>query len=343
MYPVFVFVNILTGIFLSLITGWMALKLATRFGLIDIPGTLPHKTHQSPTPLAGGIALVIALALSLVILNFDALPTFYPILLPSLLIFFLGLWDDFKRISPRAKLLGQMAACTLLVMLGVSVRIIKPDLLGALAPLAPAVNIFITYLWVIGITNAMNFIDSMDGLVVGISGIALAFLILVTLGSTQLEFLQLLTLMFGVSIGLYFYNAPPARLFLGDSGAQTIGFLLAGITILYSPENYPQASSWFLPILILGVPIFDTSLVVFSRWRRGLPVYAAGHDHTYHRLATLGLDSARAVAAMHTSAIVLGCIAFIALNLAPFYSNFLFSLVLAAGLAAFFFLDRKND
>jgi UDP-GlcNAc:undecaprenyl-phosphate GlcNAc-1-phosphate transferase len=182
----------------------------------------------------------------------------------------------------------------------------------------------------------------MDGLAVGISGIAVAFLILVTLGSTQTSLLQLLTLTIGTCVGLFFYNMMPARFFLGDSGAQTLGFLLAAVGILFTPENFPQASSWFLPILILGIPIFDTCLVVFSRWRRGLPIYQAGRDHTYHRLVAAGLDPARAVGAMHISAIVLGCVAFIALNLDPFYSNLLFGLVLAAGLASFFFLDRKD-
>jgi UDP-GlcNAc:undecaprenyl-phosphate GlcNAc-1-phosphate transferase len=342
MFPVFVFVNIFTCIFLSLVTGWVALRLAIRFGLLDIPGTLPHKKHQSPIPLAGGITLVLTLMISLVFFNFNTLLKLSPLLLPALLIFFLGLWDDFKRLSPRIKLIGQIVACTLLIFFGISVRIFKPEMLGSLAPVAPIVNGIITYLWVIGITNAMNFIDSMDGLVVGISGVALAFLILVTLGSSQVELLELLTLMFGTMIGLYFYNETPARFFLGDSGAQTIGFLLAGIAILYTPENFPQASSWFLPILVLGVPIFDTSLVVFSRWRRGMPVYTAGHDHTYHRLVAFGLDPSRAVAVMHIVAIVLGCIAFIALNLEPVYSNLLFVLVLATGLAAFLFLDKKN-
>jgi UDP-GlcNAc:undecaprenyl-phosphate/decaprenyl-phosphate GlcNAc-1-phosphate transferase len=342
MYPVFLFVNILSGLFLSLVIGWVALRLAVRFGLMDTPGILPHKQHSSPTPLAGGITFVVTLALSLLLLNFDALPNLYPILLPALLIFSLGLWDDFRRLSPKIKLIGQIAACILLMFLGVSVRIFKPDMFGSLAYISPFINGLITFVWVIGITNAFNFIDSMDGLAVGVSGIAIAFLILVTLASPQTDLLRLLTLMIGTCVGLFFFNMTPARFFLGDSGAQTLGFLLAAIGIVYTPVQYPQASSWFLPILILGVPIFDTSLVVFSRWRRGMPIYRAGHDHTYHRLVASGLDSAHAVAVMHIAAIVLGCIAFVALSLQPLYSNLLFGLAIVTGLAAFLFLDKKN-
>jgi UDP-GlcNAc:undecaprenyl-phosphate GlcNAc-1-phosphate transferase len=266
----------------------------------------------------------------------------WTIFLPALVVFAIGVWDDFKRLPARVKLVGQLVAAGLLIALGTYVQIIPAQFLGLPGQTNIAVNWLITLFWVVGITNAFNFIDSMDGLAVGVSGIAVAFLILVTLGSPQTSLLQLLTLMIGTCVGLFFFNMPPARFFLGDSGAQTLGFLLAAIGIIYTPVQYPQASSWFLPILILGVPIFDTSLVVFSRWRRGLPVYRAGRDHTYHRLAALGLDSARAVAVMHIVAIILGCIAFIALNLAPFYSNLLFGLVLVAGLAAFLFLDRKN-
>jgi len=342
MYPVYVFVNILAGLFLSLLAGWAVMRLAPSIGLMDVPGILPHKNlHRSPIPLAGGITLVLTLTISLLFLNLEALTTLFPILLPALLVFFLGLWDDFKRLRPSIKLLGQIIACALLITLGVSVRIIKPETLGSFAGFSPYINGLITFFWIIGITNAFNFIDSMDGLAVGVSGIAVAFLILVTLGSPQTSLLQLLTLMIGTCVGLFFYNMSPARLFLGDSGAQTLGFLLAAIGILYTPVQYPQASSWFLPILILGVPIFDTTLVVLSRWRRGQPIYRAGHDHTYHRLSALGLDSTRAVAVMHIAAIILGCVAFIALNLEPFFSNLLFGLVLITGLAAFLFLDKK--
>jgi UDP-GlcNAc:undecaprenyl-phosphate GlcNAc-1-phosphate transferase len=133
----------------------------------------------------------------------------------------------------------------------------------------------------------------------------------------------------------------PARLFMGDAGAQTIGFLLAAIGILYTPTSFPQGSSWFLPILILGVPIFDICLVFFSRLRRHTPVYQAGVNHTYHRLVAIGLDGPRAVAVMHVAAIVLGCLAFIALNLPPLYANLIFGLTLLAGLAAYLYLERK--
>jgi UDP-GlcNAc:undecaprenyl-phosphate GlcNAc-1-phosphate transferase len=343
MYPVFVFTNIFVSITLSLLLGWGATHVARRIGLMDVPGTLPHKKHSVAMPYAGGLTLVLTLLICGFLFNINMIKDLWNIFIPALLVFTIGLWDDFKRLPARVKFIGQVIAAVLLIALGTSVSIIPSDFLGLPGQANDYINTLIALFWVVGVTNAFNFIDSMDGLAVGISGIAVAFLILVTLGTTQTSLLQLLTLIIGTCVGLFFYNLMPARFFLGDSGAQTLGFLLAVVGILYTPVEYPQASSWFLPILILGVPIFDTSLVVFSRWRRGQPVYRAGHDHTYHRLVTLGLDPNHAVAVMHISAIILGCIAFIALNLDPFYSNFLFGLVLAAGLAAFFFMDRKHD
>jgi len=341
-YPTFVFVNVLASTVLSLALGWPAIRLAQRIGLMDVPGALPHKQHGSAMPYAGGLTLVATLALGGLLLNFEMVRSLWPVLLPTLAVFAIGLWDDFKRLPPGVKLAGQLAAAALLIALGTSVQIIPRHLLGLPGHTNTLVNWLITLFWMVGITNAFNFIDSMDGLAVGVSGIAVAFLILVTLDSPQTDLLRLLTLMIGTCVGLFFFNMPPARYFLGDSGAQALGFLLAAIGILYTPVQYPQASSWFLPILILGVPIFDTSLVVFSRWRRGSPVYQAGHDHTYHRLVAFGLDSTHAVAVMHITAVALGCLAFIALNLEPLYSNLLFGLVLAAGLVAFILLDWKN-
>ncbi|MBN2386536.1 MAG: undecaprenyl/decaprenyl-phosphate alpha-N-acetylglucosaminyl 1-phosphate transferase [Anaerolineales bacterium] len=341
-YPLFLFQNVLIGTLLALVFGQVAIWLARKVGLIDIPGILPHKQHVTPTPLAGGIALFLALLGGILLLNWQILKEFWNILLPAMLIFGLGLWDDFKRLPARTKFIVQIVAVVALIALGTSVRIIKPGFLGLDHAVAQGLNWFITLLWVVGITNAMNFVDSMDGLVVGLGGIAMAFLVLVTLSSPQAALLQFLSLMAGCLIGLYFYNASPARLFLGDSGAQTIGFLLAAIGILYTPENVAQASSWFLPILILGVPIFDMVLVVFSRLHRKSAVYQAGRDHTYHRLVALGFDSTRAVALMHIAAVALGCVAFIALALEPLPANILFGLICVLGLFTYFYLDRRR-
>jgi UDP-GlcNAc:undecaprenyl-phosphate GlcNAc-1-phosphate transferase len=342
-FPSYVFVNLLVGLSLSMALGWAAIRMARRLGLMDMPGALPHKSHTSPTPLAGGLTLVLALVSGLLLLNHGLFRSLLGVILPALVVFAVALWDDFRRLPAWVKLLGQVVATILLIAFGTYVRVLRPEATGLPSELTLLLNWGITIFWVVGITNAFNLVDSMDGIVVGLAGIAISFLVLVTVGSQQADLQRLLALLLGICGGLYFYNVSPARFFLGDSGAQTIGFLLAAVAILYNPDEFPQGSSWFLPILILGVPIFDTTLVVLSRIRRHERVFRAGHDHTYHRLVARGLDNTRAVAVMHIAAVGLGCLGFIALNLAPLYANALFFAACLFGLGFLIWLDNSNQ
>src|SRR3972149_3753355 len=138
---------------------------------------------------------------------------------------------------------------------------------------APLIIRVLPSLGIVGITNAFNFVDSMDGLALGLAGIAAAFFMLVTIDSAQPILAALSAVVFGATIGAYFFNAAPARMFLGDSGSQLLGFLLAAIGIAYTPASagLPQGVTWFTPILVLGVPIFDMGLVVISRLRSRRP------------------------------------------------------------------------
>jgi UDP-GlcNAc:undecaprenyl-phosphate GlcNAc-1-phosphate transferase len=204
-------------------------------------------------------------------------------------------------------------------------------------------NLAITYLWVIGVTNAYNLVDSMDNIVVGLSGWSFAFFILATTASNQIPLVMLTSSLAGICLALSFFNSSPARLFLGDSGAQTLGFLMAVIGMLYKPAYNPlqtaQQSSWFVPILLAGVPIFDTCLVFFSRLIHHKPFYKGDNNHTYHRLIALGLDSGRAVKVMQLAAFALNCIAFIAVNLQPLPANLILIGVILLGIGVFIFFE----
>jgi UDP-GlcNAc:undecaprenyl-phosphate GlcNAc-1-phosphate transferase len=143
--------------------------------------------------------------------------------------------------------------------------------------------------------------------------------------------------------GLNFFNSYPAHLFLGDSGALSLGFLLATTSMLYNPKIFPQPSSWFVPVMILGLPIFDICLVVVSRLRRGLPVYQADHTHTYHRLVRLGFSAPQTVGILHMVSLLLGCLAFVALNQAPLIANIIFGSVILAGIILIIILDNPRS
>ena len=321
------------AILTTLVVTPLAIRAAIRFQLIDQPNSSPHKIHQRPMPKAGGLAIfLVILTINLLSGNFQS-DVIRVILLASTVIFLFGLWDDTHKLSPRWKLVGQILATVILISQGVHIR-----MLGSLTIL----NLILTLLWTIGITNAFNFVDSMDGLAIGLAGIASAFFMLVTIDANQQPLALLSATILGSSIGLLYFNTLPAHTFIGDSGAQFLGFLLAALAIAYTPPGLPQPSSWFVPILLLSVPIFDTTLVVISRLKQRKSVSQAGLDHTYHRLVNLGLPSSRAVLTMHLFAIVSGCLAFMALPLPPLWANAIFLAAVLTGLSILLWLNSKE-
>lgn len=311
----------------------LAIRVAKRFQLIDQPNSSPHKIHQHPVPKAGGLALGLVILLINLVSGNTASESVRGILLASSVIFVFGLLDDFFRLSPGWKLVGQILGTVILISQGVHIR-----MLGSLTVL----NIALTLIWTIGITNAFNLVDSMDGLAVGLAAIASAFFMVVTVDAAQPALSLLSAVILGSAVGLMYFNTLPAYTFLGDSGAQFLGFILAAVAIDYTPPGLPQPSSWFVPILLLSVPIFDTSLVILSRLHHRKAVYQAGLDHTYHRLVNLGLPSSRAVLTMHLAAIVSGCLAFMALPLPPLWANLIFISALLPGLILLFWLEKKE-
>lgn len=308
----------------------LILRLANKVRLLDVPGSAPHKLHPKVVPLGGGIVIAIAvLSVSLISLDFSS-PGLVPILAGSTVILIWGLVDDRYNLKPWLKFSGQLLAVCILIGLGLRVRLFGNIWLDST----------ITVLWLAGMTNAFNFVDSMDGLALGLGGIAAAFFMLVTIDSAQPNLAKLSAVLVGASIGLFFYNASPAKVFLGDSGAQFLGFILAAIGLAYNPVGLPQEVSWFTPVMVLGVPIFDTALVSVSRLLQGKPVYIAGRDHSYHRLVALGLDPTRAVLLMQLCGIGLGLVSFILLDASGLVANLIFGTVAISGIVAMMVLLR---
>jgi UDP-GlcNAc:undecaprenyl-phosphate GlcNAc-1-phosphate transferase len=340
----YMFQAILASVILTLASGWLGIKLARRLNLFDFPGAAPHKLHRIPMPYAGGIALAITMIVLIVASGLWKSPEIHLLALPAAIIFAFGIWDDKKNLSPAVKFAGQLLATVLLIASGVYIRVFEYHsfYLGGPHILYKGFDWLLTGLWVIGVTNAFNLVDSMDGLAVGLSAWAFAFFMLATFDSQQITLSIISSILLGICIGLYFYNASPARLFLGDAGAQSLGFLLAVIAILYTPVQSYQASSWFIPILLVGIPIFDTTLVVVSRLRRKIPFYKGGRDHTYHRLICLGLDPGRAVMIMHLTALLLECVAFIAVSQQPLIANGLFATCIVLGGVGIIYLDSRR-
>ena len=325
---------ILISLVTTIVLSPLAVRLARRYGWVDIPGSAPHKQHGVPTPLAGGPILGLAILACYLILRPPADPAVIGMLAGAGLVAVGGMVDDRVGLSPLVKLLIQIVATLLLIIVGVRVHVTQTD----------AIDLALTFLWVVGMVNAFNFVDSMDGLALGLAGIASAFFMLVTIDSAQPVLAVLSAAILGTAVGGFLYNASPARLFLGDSGAQLLGFLLAALGIAYIPARagLPQGVSWFTPILLLGIPIFDMSLVVFLRLIRRELVYRAGNDHTYHRLLRLGLDPIRSVLLMHIAAVILGLIAFMALDASVLVANLIFAGVVVVGIGLVAFLGVRT-
>jgi len=257
--------------------------LAVRTGYVVQPRQ--DRWHKKPTPLLGGIAMFLAFAVCY-LLAFGLTAQTLPVFIGGFLIFLLGLVDDLRRLAPQVKLIGQITVAAVLVSLGVVVTIIP----------YPAIAIPVTFLWLVGLTNSFNLLDNMDGLSAGTAALcALAlFIFSWSVGDTQIAMVSIL--LAGACIGFLFYNFNPATIFMGDCGSMFLGCTLSALAIAGTARHASGLfAAVFIPLFILGIPIFDTVFVTFFRKLRGQPVSQGGKDHVSHRLVTLGLSERRAV------------------------------------------------
>lgn len=276
----------------------IARRIATHTGMVDQPGA--RKIHHNPIPLLGGAAIYTAFILALLLFG----DRFYVsqvvgIFLGATFVSFLGVWDDRNGLRPAIKLAGQILAALILIASGVQVRLFP----------AEWANVGLTLLWIVGITNALNLLDNMDGLSGGVGAIAAAFFLVLAAMSRQYLVGSLAAALLGACLGFLRYNFNPASIFMGDAGSLFLGFTLAALGIkLRFPSNVPLVT-WMIPVLVLGLPIFDTTLVTISRLRRGVPVFLGGKDHVSHRLVAQGWTQREAVLLLYLVCGALGVLA----------------------------------
>ncbi len=257
---------------------------AMRLGILDQPSA--RKVHLAPVPLMGGAAIYIAFIAALAIWGERSyVNEVVGIFVGATLVSLVGALDDSRGVGSYLKLAIQIAAAAILILSGVQVRLFDGFM-----------DIVLTLLWVVGITNAFNLLDNMDGLSAGVATVASAFFTLLAAMSGQYLVGTLAAALGGACVGFLVYNWNPARVFMGDTGSLFLGFLLAAVGIkLRFPAN-SASITWMIPVLILALPIFDTSLVFISRLRRGKnPLTTAGKDHLSHRLACISGSQREAV------------------------------------------------
>jgi UDP-GlcNAc:undecaprenyl-phosphate GlcNAc-1-phosphate transferase len=277
----------------------VARRIALRLGIIDQPNA--RKLHVNPIPLLGGLAIYGAfIAAVLLFGNRYRLNELVSILVGASLMSFLGVWDDRRSLSPLLKLIGQFLAASILVLSGVVIGTFPWE----------ALNIAITLAWVVVITNAMNLLDNMDGLSGGVGATAAIFFLLLAAMNDQYLVGALSAALVGACLGFLVYNFNPATIFMGDAGSLFLGFILAAVGIKLRFPDGVEIVTWMVPVLILGLPLFDTALVIVSRLRRGFnPLTTPGKDHISHRLVAMGYTRREAVLICYLICAGLGVVA----------------------------------
>jgi len=288
-------------------------KIAFKFNVLDIPKDA-RKVHKKPIPLLGGLAIYIAFISTLILKSGKLTASEMGILIGATIIAIGGIIDDKYDIRPRYKLVFQILAAAVLIMFGVEINLVTNPIISANQYLNLGwLSLPITLLWVIGITNALNLIDGLDGLAAGVALISSITLFIIAILNNRTDAAILTAILSGAIIGFLPYNFNPASIFMGDTGAQLLGFLLAAISIKGTIKS-AAAFAIAVPILALGIPIYDTMFAVIRRKINGKPIMQADRGHLHHRLLDMGLTQKQTVLIMYLISAVLGGIAIIAMQ-----------------------------
>ena len=316
-------------------------RLAQRTGMLDKPAA--RKLHIDPTPLLGGLAMYVAVVFVVfVFLDRQAWDQVWAVLAGGTLLLIVGIVDDVLSLPAGFKLgVAIPAAALLLVASGIHTvypaKLLVVDDSWFFAALVLAISMF----WAVGITSAFAILDHMDGLCAGVAAIAAAYFYGLAVAAGQLWVAVLAAAVGGVGLGFLVWNFKPAKIFMGDGGAMFLGFMVAALAVKLDMRSYPPTNTWMVPILVLAVPILDTSLVTFSRLRRGLrPTQHPGKDHLAHRLVNLGLGHRGAVLTVYAIGIAGGALGCGLLLVRPFYANIAAGCFFAIGVAAILLLEK---
>lgn len=337
---------------ISLVLVPLVRRLAIRRTILDSPAG--HKSHLAPVPYLGGVAIVIAFSVAVIVgvllapegllgvgsllpspeALFDAVPSAFSelllVLVLALTLSGIGLMDDLKGLRPAPRLAVEVAVACLLVLVGVRFE----------TPLPAAIDVVITLVWVVGITNALNLLDNVDGLAAGVTGISsLAIFVIGVINEQQLVALLAIGLS-GCTLGFLRSNFNPASIYMGDAGSLYLGFMLAYLTLKIRIDP-SQPVQYFVPLVLLGIAVMDTSLVVLSRLRRGLSPFAGGQDHISHRFLRLGVSVRRGVTVILLGSAVLGALGIALMEMPPVAGWIVLGSIVVHGVAVTVLLTTK--
>ena len=282
------FLFVTSDVLVGLLTPVMR-KIALAQGVLDRPNSA-HKSHKNPVPYLGGVAIIIGVvtvSYIALISNKFIWSNFWlatSVLGPAVVMGLVGLWDDLKSLNPLPRFIGQsVAGLVVAFILILNENIGNPTGITVL-------DVAITVLWIVGICNSINFFDNLDGGAAGTVAITAISLTYLAITGDQYFIAALSIVVAGSTLGFLIWNRAPARIYMGDAGALFLGILIATLTIRFKPSTDSSLSSFAIPVLLLAIPILDTTVAVFSRLRRKISPFQGGKDHLSHRLVRYGLS-----------------------------------------------------
>jgi UDP-GlcNAc:undecaprenyl-phosphate GlcNAc-1-phosphate transferase len=264
-------------------------KVALAQGVLDRPNSA-HKSHKNPVPYLGGVAIIIGV----VVVSYIALISnkftwnnFWlatSVLGPALVMGLVGLWDDIKSLNPLPRFIGQSIAGIVVALI-----LILNDNIGNPTGIT-VLDAAITVIWIVGICNSINFFDNLDGGAAGTVAFTAISLTYLAITGDQYFIAALSIVVAGSTLGFLIWNRAPARIYMGDAGALFLGLLIATLTVRFKPSTDYSVTSFAIPVLLLAIPILDTTVAVLSRLRRKVSPFQGGQDHLSHRLVRTGLS-----------------------------------------------------
>lgn len=307
------FLACITAIIISISITPIVIIFAKTIGAMDSPNY--RKIHSTVIPRLGGLAIYISFIIS-VFIHFEYISIHIKgLLLGSLIIVICGVIDDIKELNYKTKLIFQFIASFILIYHDVLIKkvsILSVD--GASYLNLGCLSIPITILWVIGVTNAVNLIDGLDGLACGLASISSVFLFIIFILTGNSSMALMIIILVGACVGFLPYNFNPAKIFMGDTGSMFLGFILAGMSI-QGTVKYATTIILFIPLLIIGLPLYDTLVTMLRRFIQGSSIMSPDRQHFHHRMLSLGLNQKQVALISYAINILLGILALIILFL----------------------------
>jgi UDP-GlcNAc:undecaprenyl-phosphate GlcNAc-1-phosphate transferase len=298
------FLAVIVTTIISFILTPFVIKLAHRIGAIDVPKD-DRRVHSVPIPRIGGLAIYFASLVGIIFFSNLSSQKIIGFIIGSSIIVGTGFIDDLRPLKAKTKLLLQILAAMVIYYFGFRISFFTNFFNPVEMVFLKSLSFPITVLWIVGVTNTINLIDGLDGLAAGVSLIVAITLAYVTLTFNRFDIFMLSLILIGSLLGFLPYNFNPAKIFMGDTGALFLGFTLAAITIDGVMKTVSTVVI-FLPILALGLPLFDTSFAIFRRIKDKKPIMSPDKGHLHHRLLSLGLNQKRAVLTLYLTTSMLG-------------------------------------